>query len=764
MSKRKGTTAKGSEVVDSGAIKKLGLAGTTSSLIHFTNGLSNFGTGGDGLRQIVESPKWKRLNPIQPSESLVYLFAQSKKQQKLSYFDRAYKSCSIMAHQLGYQLSDYLAFRNWVTEKQRNRKDKQPRVTYRKLEDVLIDAAGNEGYTNYRNMMSTLSNLEDNTKDVSESYSNLASQKDHPTELGTFPKMTSFGNQLVDDAESMHLCWVVTDRIFCPILYKDETTTNNFSTRVKLMCTIFGECKKKNALIEMLRDVVTVLGSPSQMIQEHRWVLMLLEDDPRQLMNRISMVHGSRFSHADFVDEVNHQFEHEYAKMLDLRTTSSSIDEKRQMAQLDFFYGKGNGKNEIDSWRHFVAIKKRIVDKYKKIEKSVRDIEKSVRDNEKRKLPQRKTISKTKPTQPLLGNDDASHTRTTEQQQNEECKDDGGAHQQEEHAKKKRKTSVTSLSSVSRRKLSSQESFAALAPAMTEKRNTAPPATTMSPAEITEGNKEVNVLQLQSFPQQEEQASVPTGSSIEEAMKTRFASYAIAADGEVQCYSPCLVVKESYRTVTLWNAAEEFYIMPNLSQNNHCWDYSGAPDRSCCSTPTVGNRPQLVIPQGCKDYHSHQDPRMVIARPSSNLWKKNFDQLRVDLGALLIFVTTCGKVDSSRDTDDAINCRIDFGCAGLDGTMVNGRYRPASLCHLNVFDDLDENLKETVKQSIANIMDSMQLCADMAFTENGIPLSFNNSRRENEFAAHLRDFVGADVSRGEHVSLIANVELTSHPT
>eukprot|EP00980_Cylindrotheca_fusiformis_P018763 scaffold6248_cov87-Cylindrotheca_fusiformis.AAC.6 len=357
------------------------------NFIHYTNGLSNFGSGGDahttGLKQIVESSKWKESNPVVPTMPLQYFYVQHLKKERLTYYDRAFQSCNIMAEQLGYDLPDYLEFRTWVTEHQKFRKGNPPRVSYRKLEDNLVDVNGSDGHSKYRDMMSALSKLEEGTQPegaCGKHYLNWKSGKGHPTHLGTFPTMTGFGAQLVDNAEFMHLCWVLTERIFSPILYKEKIGATEFKQRTFLMGEIFGQCKKKNALIEMLRDVVTVLGSPAQMILEHSWVHKLLLEDATLLMNRISVEHGLRFKHEDFASDVNEQFSNEYAKVPALQSTSPSssdenLNDQQLVKQLDFFYGPGNGKNQIESWRHFIAIKKRIVDKYWQSNKNFRDYE-----------------------------------------------------------------------------------------------------------------------------------------------------------------------------------------------------------------------------------------------------------------------------------------------------------------------------------------------------------------------------------------------------
>ena len=115
-----------------------------------------------------------------------------------------------------------------------------------------------------------------------------------------------------------------------------------------------------------------------------------------------------------------------------------------------------------------------------------------------------------------------------------------------------------------------------------------------------------------------------------------------------------------------------------------------------------------------------------------------------------------GYANQSRDLSTTIPCRVDFGCAGLDNTILNGLSAPAHLCGISIFDQVGSQEKIILKNSLANILDAVQNRDDECFETHNQNVPFLNHKQDAEYSSHIRNFIGCNVFHSKHVKLIVN--------
>jgi hypothetical protein len=218
---------------------------------------------------------------------------------------------------------------------------------------------------------------------------------------------------------------------------------------------------------------------------------------------------------------------------------------------------------------------------------------------------------------------------------------------------------------------------------------------------------------------------------------------------ELLAYMPCVVVKGKSYDTHMHMSPQEFYFISSLGDLEHGLQYED-PGMS------VGDHtiPRLEIGPRV----SMISDSFTVLRQDEQLYSKNFGSLVLRLPQVIRFVIEYGVGDQSRDGEQACSfefgTRLDFGNAGQSGHPdSSGRHKPDQLVGFGILENLTGTGSTNFSEMIGRICDSMQSAMDDIHTHLGLPLSFDDHNRNQEYAAHIRQALGASKTRMEWITI-----------
>jgi hypothetical protein len=185
----------------------------------------------------------------------------------------------------------------------------------------------------------------------------------------------------------------------------------------------------------------------------------------------------------------------------------------------------------------------------------------------------------------------------------------------------------------------------------------------------------------------------------------------IATTDEVAPFAPRVYVEGLKFESSLYCAPVEYYLLRDLKNLNH-----GFKCDKLGLMPSIEKLyPTFEIPMAC----SYATDDVTVIRPGHPVFTAAFteEKLLINLPLLLRFVIKYGISNRARDgvvsSGKEYGSRVDFGCAGSSNEEIApGVSRPGVLCGIDLFNELGEDERHQVKQSIANIYDCMTLAAN----------------------------------------------------